>query len=159
MAYAARTEVSADRTRVELEKLLQRRGATQFVSGWGEAHAMVGFHWRERAIRIEVPLLARDDPSLTHGPSGRSRTKTQAANAYDQMVRQRWRATLLIVQAKIEAIESGASTVDMEFGMSYVMPDGDTVAQHVLPRIEDAYRTGGVPELLPAPRPAIEMGG
>ncbi len=38
-----------------------------------------------------------------------------------------------------------------------VLPDDSTVADHLLPRIEEAYRTGGMPPaLLPPTRRAIE---
>lgn len=38
-----------------------------------------------------------------------------------------------------------------------LLPDGSTFADHALPRVRDAYRSGRIPPLMPGPdRPAIE---
>lgn len=158
MPYAEGTTVSVSRTREELEKYLVRRGATGFMSGWTAEQSQVAFIWKGRHIRIDVPLLDQEDPRITHTDGGRRRTTAQHRAAYEKMQRERWRAVFLIVKAKVETIEIGASTLDQEFGMSYVMPDGSTVGEQVIPRINQAYETGRTPELLPAPRRAIEMG-
>lgn len=158
MPYAENTTVSPARTREELEKFLVRRGATGFVAGWQGDRNVVSFIWRDRHMRVEVPLLERTHVKITHTETARRRTERQQQEAYDKMVRSRWRAVFLIIKAKIETIELGASTLDQEFGMSYVLPDGSTVADNVLPRLEQAFSTGEVPELLPPARAAIEMG-
>jgi hypothetical protein len=158
MAYAENTSVSPARTREELEKFLVRKGATGYAAGWEVDRNVVSFIWRDRHVRVEVPLLDRTDPKITHSEGGRRRTARQQEEAYDKMIRSRWRAVFLIIKAKVETIELGASTLDQEFGMSYVLPDGTTVAENVLPRLQEAFATGRVPALLPPARPAIEMG-
>ncbi len=65
---------------------------------------------------------------------------------------QRWRAFNLVVKAKLEAIESGISTLEDEFMAFIQLPSGETVGQWMQPQIEAAYRTGTMPPLLPMPK-------
>ena len=79
------------------------------------------------------------------------RSKPEAIeNAYEQAVRQRWRALALVIKAKLEAVESGITVFDKEFMAHIVLPDGKTVGEHMLPQIESSYETGSMPPLLPA---------
>lgn len=56
---------------------------------------------------------------------------------------------LLVIRAKLEAVESGISVFEDEFLANVVMPDGRTVSQHSRPMIATAYETGRVQPLLP----------
>ena len=64
-------------------------------------------------------------------------------------MRQRWRALVLIVKAKLEAIEAGISTLEREFLADIIMPNNQTVGQWLAPQIEQVYLTGKMPPLLP----------
>lgn len=62
-----------------------------------------------------------------------------------------------MIKAKLEAVESGISTFDTEFLGHLVLPNGQTVADAVVPRVVEAYETGAMPALLPEHSPrAIE---
>lgn len=74
--------------------------------------------------------------------------RSEDARAYDQALRQRWRAMYLVIKAKLEAVESGIVSFEEEFAVYTVLPDGKTVGQHVLPSIEQAYEANTVPLLL-----------
>ncbi len=65
-----------------------------------------------------------------------------------QAERQRWRALLLVLKAKLEAVESKIATFESEFLSHIVLPDDRTVAQHVMPLIAQAYETGAMPRRL-----------
>jgi len=147
-AYAADTSVTSDRSRAEIERTITRYGAQQFAYGWDHGHALVGFKMRDRQVRFALPLPDRQSKAFTRTPTGRGRTTVQANAAYEQAVRQRWRALALVIKAKLEAVQTGIVTFEQEFAMHMVMPDGSTVADHVLPAIEQAYATGTVPPLL-----------
>ena len=41
--YAKDTEVPIDRSKSEIERILQRYGATAFMYGWNEGKAIIGF--------------------------------------------------------------------------------------------------------------------
>ena len=146
--YASKTEVSASKSRAEIERTLTRYGADQFMYGWDGDKAVIQFRMQNRFVRFIVPLPARDSREITHHSRGR-RTKQAAQKAYDQAVRQRWRALALVIKAKLEAVEASISEFEHEFMANIVMPDGQTVADHIVPRIAEAYETGAMPKLLP----------
>ncbi len=74
----------------------------------------------------------------------------QEQEAYDQACRQRWRALLLVIRAKLEAVTVGISTIETEFLANIVLPDNTTAGEWMLPQIDRAYRTDEMPPLLPA---------
>jgi len=59
---------------------------------------------------------------------------------------------LLIIKAKLEAVEAGVSTFEEEFMAFIALPDGRTVGDFMAPQIDAAYKTGRMPPLLGAPR-------
>lgn len=147
--YAENTEVSAEKSRGEIERTLNRYGATGFMYGWEENRALVQFKMKNRHVRFVIEMPDKKDFALT--PEKRlRRTPEQQFAAWEQATRQRWRALALCVKAKLEAVESKVSTFESEFMAHIVMPDGKTVAEHVLPKIEEAYLSGEMPKLLPA---------
>lgn len=147
--YASATDVSSDRSRAEIERILTRYGAESFAYGWDAGRAMVGFTSRGRQIRFVLPMPDKASREFTHTPSrGYRRTESEIAKAYEQAVKQRWRALALVIKAKLEAVEAGIVTFEDEFAMHMVLPDGRPVSAHVLPAIEQAYATGDVRPLL-----------
>ena len=145
--YAESTTVPSDRSRAEIEKTLARYGATTFQYGWQQDRAAIGFVMSGRQIRFILPLPDRENPDFTRTPTGKSRTATAAEAAYEQAVRQRWRALSLMVKAKLEAVASGIVTFEEEFLPHTVLPSGRTVAQEIMPAVESAYATGAVTPL------------
>ena len=145
--YAESTTVPSDRSRAEIERTLARYGATTFQYGWQQDRAAIGFVMSGRQIRFILPLPDRENPDFTRTPTGKSRTATAAEAAYEQAVRQRWRALALMVKAKLEAVASGIVTFEEEFLPHTVLPSGRTVAQEIMPAVESAYATGAVTPL------------
>jgi hypothetical protein len=62
-----------------------------------------------------MPLPDRTKKAFTHMETGKRRTETQAQRAWEQAVRQRWRALVLVIKAKLEAVESGITSFEDEF--------------------------------------------
>lgn len=151
MSYAARTNVSVDKSKVEIESLLRKYGADQFVSGWTEKEARVQFRAAQRFVRFTLKLPnPQDDKFIIHPRSSyKLRSERAAGLAYEQEVRRRWRALALVVKAKLEAVNTGIASFEEEFMAHIVMPDGKTVAEHALPLIDSAYKDGKVKALLP----------
>lgn len=133
--FAATTSVSAERTRNEIETTLTRYGATAFAFYSSNGRAMIAFEADSRRILFELPLPV----------------EIKDENKRAQATRQRWRALLLVIKAKLEAVASKITTFEDEFMAHIVMPDGKTVATHLRPRIAQAYDTGHMLPLLPAP--------
>jgi hypothetical protein len=157
--YAADTSVSVDRTRTEIEKALQRFGATGFAYGWDQSRAVIGFVLNGRQIRMVLPLPDRGAREFTHTPErGYARTSTDAARAWEAACRASWRALSLILKAKLVAVDAGVVSMEEEFLAWTVLPDGATVGHHALPAVREAYETGQVPSLLPGTTRAIGSG-
>ena len=149
--YASQTQVSPDRSRGEIERVLQRYGATQFVYGWEESSAVIGFRADNRNIRFVVPLPDRNADEFTLTPGRKyERHPDDAHKAWEQAVKQRWRALALAIKAKLETVESGIATFEDEFLSYIVLPGGETMGQWSRPQIEQAYASGKMPSMLPA---------
>jgi hypothetical protein len=131
---------------------LIRYGATSFGYLTEPKSARVAFALAGRHIRFHLPLPNRDDEEFqfaTYGARGRQPRGARAAeNAWEQACRQRWRALLLIIKAKLEAVAAGITTVEDEFLAHTVLPDGSTVGEWAKPQLEQAYLKGSMPSLL-----------
>lgn len=150
MAYAEKTSVSVSRTKADIEDMVQRYGANQFVSGYKDDIAVIGFSMSGRQIRFLLPLPDKQAREYWYTPGrGQRRTEDAAHAAWEQACRSRWRALYLIVKAKLEAVEAGISTVEREFFYDIVLPDGRTAGEWMAPQIEAAYQTGQMPAMLP----------
>jgi hypothetical protein len=124
-SYAHKTKVPVQRSRQALEDLLHRRGADGFASGWdAEAHR-IEFIRQGVRIRFRLP-----------------RSTKYAAAAREQDDRRRWRALLLVVKAKLEAVDSGISVFEDEFLAHIVDPATDrTVGEVLVPMIQAGAKT------------------
>ena len=148
--YASQTEVSSDRSRSEIEKNLMRYGANKFMYGWDEQMATIAFEMSCRQIQFRLPMPNRTSNEFTRTPTGKLRTsQMQIDAAYEQAVRQRWRALALVIKAKLEAVEAGITEFEDEFLAHIVLPDGNTVGRWMAPQVAHAYQTGKMPPLLP----------
>ncbi|UFU03460.1 hypothetical protein LQF12_02280 [Ruania suaedae] len=145
--YAESTQVSSDRSRAEIERTLTRYGASSFTYGWDDTRAAIGFVMEGRQVRFVLPLPDRQADEFRLTPTGKQRTASASETAYEQAVRQRWRALALMVKAKLEAVAAGIVTFEVEFLPHTVLPSGRTVAEDVLPAVEEAYSSGSVRQL------------
>ena len=150
MAYAENTSVPVEKSKAEIERILQRYGADQFISGWDARRAYVAFRMQGRQIKFVIELPDKSDSDFTHTPGKRiKRTESKAFAAWEQACRQRWRALALVIKAKLEAVETGITVFEDEFMAHIVLPDGQTVGEYMRPQIAVAYEKGSMPELLP----------
>lgn len=151
--YAARTEVSSEKSRLEIERTLKRYGATSFAYGWKADRADIAFEIANRRVLFHLPLPDPNEDHFRLTPSRRDqRTPEAREREYEQAVRQRWRALALIIKAKLEAIEAGIVTLEEEFLAHVLLPNGQTVGEWAAPQLELAYERGEVPALMPAER-------
>lgn len=146
--FAENTSVSSENSRAEIERTLSRYGASKFMYGWEDEKAIVGFEMDRRHVRFIVPLPDKEDYRKTPGGK-RERDNTGMLKAWEQACRQRWRALALVIKAKLEAVESGITVFEEEFMAHIVLPNGQTVGQHMIPQIAQAYESGNMPPLLP----------
>lgn len=149
MTYASNTTVSTEKSRGEIERTLQRYGADQFMYGWDQSKAVIGFRMAGRQIKFLLPMPSKNDRSFTHTERGKVRAEDAAFKSWEQACRQKWRAMALVIKAKLEAVEAGIAIFENEFMANIVLPDGSTVSQFMLPQIKTAYEKGSMPNMLP----------
>lgn len=151
--YAERTEVPSTRSRDEIERTLERYGATAFAYGWDNGTATIMFEIRTargvRRVRFRLPMPDRHGREFTQTPTGKQRVASAARAEYDRAVRQRWRALALVIKAKLEAVAAGISTIEDEFLSHICLPNGSTVGEWAVPQLEAVYGRGEMPALLP----------
>lgn len=149
MRYAQDTQVSADKSKAEIERLLTKYGADQFASGWAANTAKVMFRFNGKLIRFTLPMPDKKDRAFTHTTGrGYTRSEDEAYREWEQACRQRWRALALVVKAKLEAVESGITTFEEEFLAHIVLPSGQTLGETVMPQVELACKEGRMPKAL-----------
>lgn len=147
--YAENTGVSSDRSRAEIERTLQRYGATGFMYGWQNGQAMIAFELNGRRVQFVLPMPDRNAKEFTHTPSrGTRRSQNQIDQAFEQAVRQRWRALALVIKAKLEAVEAKITVFEDEFLAHIVLPNGQSVGNWMRPQLEQAYETMTMPPML-----------
>lgn len=149
MTYAKDTQVSQTASLLEIEKVLARYGADQFMYGKTGQYAVIGFVMAGRQVRITVPLPDKSEHQFWVTDTGRDRSESVAFKEWEQACKQKYRALSLVVKAKLEAVEAGITTFEEEFMAHLVLPGGQTVGQRLLPEIDEVQRTGKMPPLLP----------
>lgn len=148
MGYAAGTKVAPEKSRQQIEKLLKENGGTKIGVMTEETKALILVQLKDRHLRFVVKFPAESEFNYT--PERRYlRTPDDRRKHHEQAINQRWRALLLIIKAKFEAIDSRIATFEEEFLPYVVLPSGQTVAELTLPQIAQIY-TDGIPrQLLP----------
>lgn len=157
--YAAETSVSVEKSKAEIDSALAKHGAMQRATGTddmaGEAYVL--FSLAGRHVRQQIPLPKIGDfPARGEAPRGwhgwsPARRSEWARKAYEQACRSRWRAMLLLIKAKLEAISLGISTAEREFLADIALPDGRTVHRALEEGLRQAYSNGTMPPLLGGP--------
>ena len=156
--YAAGTDVPTGRSIAEIRKILRNYGATGFVFAEDEQGAIIGFVAHDRQVRFVLPMPDPKDREFVRTPTGKTRTAVAAMAAYEAAVRQVYRVFVVVIKAKLAAVESGLLGFEEEFLSFLVLPGGQTVGDAVRPGVAQAYESGQVPQLLPGYPRAIEGG-
>jgi hypothetical protein len=150
VSYAARTSVAPAKTRTDIEHQLEKRGASQFGFNRDGRLAVIMFTLEGLKVRLELVMPDPEERRFTHTAQGRRRIAGAHAEAYDQEVRRRWRALLLVVKAKLVAVDEGITTLEREFLADVVLETGQTVIEAMRPSINGVKARA----MLPAPEAA-----
>ena len=90
MKYASATKVSTDKSRSEIEKILQKYGATGFMYGWQRTQAIVGFQYNNIHIRFDLPMPDKNSDEFIKTPGRKKDRNIESAyKAWEQAGRQR----------------------------------------------------------------------
>lgn len=150
--FAEGTTVTAEKSRGEIERILSRYGADAFGYRTDGRVAVIDFRAHGRFVRFIIPLPPLSEFRVDR--RGYLRKEPAMKTAHEQEIRRRWRALALAIKAKLEVVDSEIATFEQEFAIHTVLPDGSTVAERLMPTIEEAYESGAMPETLlelPAP--------
>jgi hypothetical protein len=136
VTYAKGTTVAPEKSRLEIERVLMKYGARDFGYMMRDGMATVVFAKNDRRIRFNLPTPKTDE------------------RGGEQRLRERWRALLLCIKAKLESVESKIETFDEAFLAHVVMPGGQTVYEASKDQIAIAYQNGKMdgPLMLEGPR-------
>lgn len=149
--YAANTKVSAETSQSEIKRTVLKYGAKSFGSFEDGDRAVVVFETHDRRIKFNLTLPAKGSREFTVHSRG-VRTQSAAEAQWEQACRQRWRALLLAIKAKLESVEAGIETFEEAFLAHIVLPDGETFGERATAAIAVAYNGKPLPPLLAGPR-------
>lgn len=148
--YAKATGVSVARTKLEIEKILTKYRADRRAVMEEPGRAIVVFGRDGRHVQFEMFLPHPDDAAFKRKRSSYGYEAGELDEAkHEQACRQKWRALALVLKAKLEAVESGITSFDNEFMAHLVLPGGGTVGKWLRPQLEQVYKSGKLPPLLP----------
>src|SRR5712691_5753692 len=133
--YAEGTTVSTEKSMLEIQQTLKRYGADKFFFGEDGKKLSVAFSMHERHVRLEVPLPPESD--FAKDPAKRTRSPEHRKNAHEADHRQRYRALLLVIKAKLESVESGIESFDQAFMAHILLTNNTTMTQWITPQLED----------------------
>lgn len=158
--YAEGTSVPVERSRAELDALLGKHGAGArgILIDDDRGLAIIAFQIRGLQYRMEIPLPRRDEYDPAKAPKeGRQANWKRSTNPsvlidridkqWQQALRERWRAIVLLLKAKLELVKLGVSTVEKEFLADMVLPNGQTVNTSLGEVISRALAAGTMPTL------------
>lgn len=145
--FAQGTDVSVEKSRAEIERLLSRYGANKFAYMADDTRAVIAFQAQGRNIRFALTLPSKKMFERTAVRKA-VRSQDDQYRAWEAECRRLWRALALVIKAKLEAVNAGITVFEDEFMAHIVMPDGMTVGDHVRPSIAAAYEGKDVPLMI-----------
>jgi hypothetical protein len=152
VTYAAATSVSVEKSRAELEELLRRAGAQKRAVGVDEerGQATIFFVLAARQVRLSIALPTIETYRFTTWRGRQvSCSGDEQRRRWEQACRTRWRAMVLLVRAKLEAVALGLTTIEHEFLADILLFDGRRVGEAAAPQLESQYGQGTSSFMLP----------
>lgn len=135
MAHAEKTDVPFERSISEIVGLLRKAGADRIVQIEERACFTLQFDLDGRVMRFRVTFLTAAEIEKLCGPR-------QSADAVDaQWRRQRGRALLLVLKAKLESVASQVESFEQAFLANIVLADDTTVYDRVAAPIALEYQS------------------
>ena len=109
--YAQNTKVGVEASRSEIERTLHRFGATGFIYGWQEDHAMVAFVVNERQVKFLLPLPSPHDTKFKFTEARKTRRSDKQQYAlWEQATKERWRSLSMAIKSRLVSVEDGIKT-------------------------------------------------
>ena len=144
MKYANKTKVSIENSQIEIQKLLRKYGATRYAIDWKNNNIL--FELLGRSVRIHVKDPNINDKEIQLTPSGYQRNSSNIQIAFNQAKRQMWRVMLLFLKSTLEAIDMGVIELDQAMFPYFLLPNGKTVAEQLLPQLSSNVSILSLPQ-------------
>jgi len=157
MSYATNTSVPESRSREELQFVLEKFGADQFMYTNDRVtnSAVIGFRYKGAHFIFRLPLATDKDKAVRFTPAGKLRPNGDIATRVAQENRRRWRSLALTIKAMLIGVEDGIFNFAQVFMPYMVWGDGRTTWEALLPVAEECCRQGrpmvNLSMCLPAP--------
>lgn len=155
MTYAGDTHVPVEKSKMEIDALLAKHGAASrgIIVDDERGTAAIGFVRGGLKYRLTLPLPTPESVAKETKPSQWSRWNQEQKEGWrrrkwEQACRSRWRAILLLLKAKFEAVKMGVTDVEKEFIGDLVLPTGETVLVALGKNIHEALASGRMPTLM-----------
>jgi hypothetical protein len=139
MAYAEGTTVPVEKSIGEIVTLVKRAGAQRVAQAEEPDRFIIQFTLADRTVRFHVALPSLSDVAVRDG-RGSSLSTQQRQARLQQAHRQKARALLLVIKAKLESVESKVETFEQAFLPNVVLSDGSTVYERVAGNIALEYK-------------------
>ncbi|HDL86550.1 MAG TPA: hypothetical protein ENH11_09545 [Candidatus Acetothermia bacterium] len=149
--YASGTSVSVEKSKGEIERILLRYGADQYMAGSDVAagKAMVSFRYKDIPCRVMLKLPALGEERFHVTPGGRRRRDDHTAHReWEKACRQQWRVLRLLIHAQLEAVDNGVLSAQDAFFSWIILPNGSTVSENYGPELLRALGSGQMPKQL-----------
>lgn len=142
MSYAEGTTVDTGKSRLEIERLLQRAGCSHVGVMHEPGMATVFFQRQGWAVQMRVPLPRIEDGPKGYKPrSGRYFNDADRQEWAEQKAKERWRQLLLVLKAKFTALEEGVETFEQSF-LAHLVVGGVHLGERLLPAVREAQAKG-----------------
>jgi hypothetical protein len=142
VTYAKDTEVPFERSIAEIVGLVRKAGADQIGQMEERQRFTLQFLLEDRVVRFRVSFLSEAEIQDMRGP------RQDPARLDAQWRRQRARALLLVIKAKLESVASGVETFEQAFLANVVMADDRTVYERISAPIAAEYEAQRPSQLL-----------
>lgn len=151
------TDVSAGRSKEEIERTFMRYGVQRFaIMQHGPGEFEISFYYRQ-VLPVRLPFTAHGllDALLKEQPW--STRRTMSREDYTEKLRAQaakavWRHAAHYLKATFEAIHYGILSFEQAFLHGFTTPDGKTLGQVLIPQLQDVSNG-----LLALPAPPIEQ--
>jgi hypothetical protein len=150
--YAVATTVSVEKTIGDIRAELLRFGADAVATYEKDSTFAVAFEHRGYHVRLGIAVPPPDDRHYLYTKTRLRRTTVQARAAYEQERRSRMRALYLVIKAKLVAVQEGVMSFEEEFLAHILTPGAVTVAERLLPELQEIAMGDVVPSLMPGAR-------
>lgn len=144
MAYAENTKVPLEQSIAEIIGMVRKAGAQQLGQFQERDRFLIMFTLGDRQMKFTVPLVTTYDGPLRSG-NGRP---VDAKARIEQMNRQKGRALMLVIKAKLESVESGVETFEQAFLANIVVHGGQTVYDEIRKPLALQYTEGKIAPLM-----------